>query len=159
LINYILDTNICIYIIKKKPLHVFEKFNSLPLGSVGISAITMAELQYGVHKSQLPEKNQKALNSFLLPLEIVPFEDNAAIEYGKIRSSLEKSGVPIGSLDILIGAHAKSLNAILVTNNIREFKRIEGLKIENWIGQEIEKSKQVFEIKGEDKKCIKILKT
>lgn len=135
--DYILDTNICIYIIRKKPLHVFEKFSTLPLGSVGISSITMAELQYGVHKSQMPEKNQLALNSFLLPLEIAPFEENAAVEYGKIRSSLEKSGFPIGSLDTLIGDHAKSLNAILVTNNLREFNRIEGLKIENWIGQDI----------------------
>jgi tRNA(fMet)-specific endonuclease VapC len=118
-------------------MHVFEKFSTLPLGSIGISTITMAELQYGVHKSQMLEKNQVALNSFLLPLEIAPFEENAAAEYGKIRSALEKSGVSIGSLDTLIGAHAKSLNAILVTNNIREFERIEGLKIENWIGQEI----------------------
>lgn len=135
--DYILDTNICIYIIKKKPLHVFEKFNALPLGSVGISSITMAELQYGVDKSQMPGKNQMALNSFLLPLEIASFDDKAAIEYGKIRSALENSGFPIGSLDTLIGAHAKSINAILVTNNEREFKRIEGLKIENWISQEI----------------------
>ena len=102
--DYILDTNICIYIIKKKPVRVFEKFKELPLGSVGISSITLAELQYGVKKSAQPEKNQLALNQFLLPLEIVAFDTNAAIKYGNIRTDLEK----------------------------KEFKRVTGLNIENW---------------------------
>lgn len=130
--DYILDTNICIYIIKKKPVRVFEKFKELPLGSVGISSITLAELQYGVKKSAQPEKNQLALNQFLLPLEIVAFDTNAAIKYGNIRTDLEKKGTPIGPLDTLIAAHVKSLELTLVTNNEKEFKRVTGLNIENW---------------------------
>ena len=131
--EYLLDTNICIYIIKKKPEQVFNRFRELSPGAIAISSITMAEMQYGVHKSSLPKKNQKALEQFLLPLDIVDFNAMAAVEYGKIRAALEKKGKPIGSLDFLIGAHAKSLGLTLVTNNIREFSRIDDLKIENWI--------------------------
>ncbi|MPR34536.1 type II toxin-antitoxin system tRNA(fMet)-specific endonuclease VapC [Salmonirosea aquatica] len=131
--EYMLDTNICIYIIKKKPLQVFEKFRQLPLGSVGLSSITLAELVFGVHKSSQPEKNQSALFQFLLPLEIVDFGSNAAMAYGEIRFDLERKGTPIGSLDTLIAAHAKSLGITLVTNNEKEFNRVEGLKIENWV--------------------------
>jgi tRNA(fMet)-specific endonuclease VapC len=130
--KYILDTNICIYIIKQKPVQVFEKFKNLPLGSVGISIITFAELQYGVRKSAQPEKNQLALNQFLIPLEIFDFDINAAVEYGRIRTNLEKLGTPIGPLDTLIAAHAKSLKLTIVTNNEKEFKRVEGLEITNW---------------------------
>lgn len=130
--EYILDTNICIYIIKKKPDSVFERFKGFPLGSIGISVITLAELQYGVKKSVQREKNESALDQFLIPLEIVEFESNTAAEYGKVRASLEKRGTPIGPLDTLIAAHARSLNLTLVTNNEKEFKRVEGLKIENW---------------------------
>ena len=130
--RYILDTNICIYIIKQKPVQVFEKFKNLPLGSVGISIITFAELQYGVRKSAQPEKNQSALNQFMVPLEIFDFDVNAAIEYGRIRTSLEKLGMSIGPLDTLIAAHAKSLKLTIVTNNEKEFKRVEGLEIANW---------------------------
>ena len=130
--EYILDTNICIYIIKKKPIRVFEKFSELPLGSVGVSTITLAELQYGVKKSAQPEKNQLALNQFLIPLEIADFDSEAAAEYGEIRATLEKGGTPIGPLDTLIAAHAKSLKLTLITNNEKEFGRIAGLSIENW---------------------------
>lgn len=130
--KYILDTNICIYIIKKKPAQVFEKFKDLPLGSVGISSITLAELAYGVKKSAQSEKNQMALNRFLVPLDIVEFDTNAAVEYGKIRAELERTGTPIGPLDMLIASHVKSLALTLVTNNEKEFKRVTGLKIENW---------------------------
>ena len=128
-----LDTNICIYIIKRKPFNVFERFQSLTPGTVGISSITAAELQYGVSKSAFPEKNQSALQQFLVPLEIIEFDYEAATYYGKIRSHLEKNGTPIGPLDMLIGAHAQSLNVILITNNLKEFTRIENLKTENWI--------------------------
>jgi tRNA(fMet)-specific endonuclease VapC len=131
--KYILDTNICIYIIKRKPEKVFNRFNELMLGEVGISTITLAELQFGVAKSENPVKNQSALNKFLVPFEIVDFDFAATLEYGKIRSQLEKQGQPIGSLDTLIAAHARSLNLVLVTNNVREFSRIENLKIENWL--------------------------
>jgi tRNA(fMet)-specific endonuclease VapC len=130
--EYILDTNICIYIIKKRPINVFKKFRSLSVGSIGISSITLAELQFGIMKSSNPEKNQEALDKFLIPLEIIDFGVNATIEYGKIRAEMEKNGTPIGPLDTLIASHAKSLDLILVTNNEREFERIVGLKIENW---------------------------
>jgi len=131
-ITYLLDTNICIYIIKQKPESVFKRFQSLTPGTVGISSITAAELQYGVSKSSFPEKNHDALQHFLIPLEIIEFGYEAAIHYGKIRTQLEKNGKPIGPLDTLIGAHALSLNAILITNNLKEFIRIDGLKTENW---------------------------
>lgn len=133
MINYILDTNICIYIIKKKPEKVFDRFKELSLGAVGISSITLAEMQYGIGKSTKPKKNQEALDQFLLPLDILDFNALAAIEYGKIRSRLEKEGTLIGSLDMLIAAHAKSAGAVLVTNNTKEFKRVTDLKIENWV--------------------------
>lgn len=131
--RFILDTNICIYIIKKKPVQVFKRLLNLPLGKVGISTITMAELEYGVKKSQQPEKNQMALNQFLIPLDIFDFDSNAAFEYGIIRADLERKGTPIGSLDTLIAAHARSLEITLVTNNEREFERVIGLRIENWV--------------------------
>ena len=102
------------------------------MDSVCISTITLAELQYGVRKSAQPEKNQLALSQFLIPLEIVGFDLKAAVEYGEIRATLEKDGTPIGPLDTLIAAHAKSLNLILVTNNEKEFKRVAGLEVENW---------------------------
>ena len=130
--KYILDTNICIYIIKKKPIQVFDKFKDLPLGSVGISSITLAELAFGAKKSAQSEKNQIALNQFLIPLDIVECDTNAAIEYGKIRAELERVGTPIGPLDMLIASHVKSLELTIVTNNEKEFKRVSGLKVENW---------------------------
>jgi tRNA(fMet)-specific endonuclease VapC len=130
--QYLLDTNICIYIIKKRPINVFEKFRSLSVGAIGISTITLAELQYGIMKSSNPEKNQEALDKFLTPLEILDFDYYATIEYGKIRADLEKHGTPIGPLDTMIASHARSLDVTLVTNNEREFQRIIGLKIENW---------------------------
>ena len=131
--EYLLDTNICIYIIKKKPLSVFERFKNTIAGSICISSITVAELQYGIMKSSIPEKNQEALDKFLIPLEILDFDFKATIEYGKIRADLEKKGMPIGPLDTLIASHALSLGLILVTNNEKEFERIAGLKIENWV--------------------------
>ena len=130
--KYILDTNICIYIIKKKPVKVFNKFKELTPGTVCISSITLAEMQQGIGKSSQPAKNQDALDQFLLPLDILEFNALAAVEYGKIRSTLEKAGTPIGSFDMLIAAHAKSMRAVLVTNNTKEFDRVPDLKIENW---------------------------
>jgi len=130
--EYLLDTNICIYIIKKRPAGVLKKFESLSLGDVAISSITLAELYYGIMKSSNPKKNQEALDKFLIPLEILDFDYTATIEYGKIRADLEKKGTPIGPLDTLIASHVKSLNLTLVTNNEKEFARIPDLKIENW---------------------------
>ena len=131
--NYILDTNICIYIIKRKPLSVFEKLKQIPVGQVGISVITLAELEYGARKSANPEKNREALQQFILPFELFSFDFHCTIEYGKIRSELEKKGTPIGPLDMLIAAHAMRLKAVLVTNNEKEFNRVLGLQVENWV--------------------------
>ncbi|MEM6523687.1 MAG: type II toxin-antitoxin system VapC family toxin [Bacteroidota bacterium] len=131
--EFILDTNICIYIIKKRPESVFRRFKKLTLGSVGISSITLAELNYGVNKSTSLTKNTAALEQFLIPLEVIHFDSNAANEYGKIRAVLEKQGTPIGSLDTLIAAHVRSLGLTLVTNNEREFNRVPDLKVENWV--------------------------
>lgn len=133
MMEYLLDTNMCIYIIKKKPENVLEKFKGLSLGSIGISSITLAELQYGIMKSSDPRKNQEALDKFLTPIEILDFDYYATIEYGKIRAELERKGTPIGPLDTLIASHALSLELTLVTNNVREFDRVSGLKIENWV--------------------------
>ena len=130
--EYLLDTNICIYIIKKKPEIVLKRFTKFPLGSIGISTITLAELHFGIRKSSNPEKNLSALNQFIIPLEIIDFDYNATIEYGLIRAQLEKKGTPIGPLDTLIGAHTKSAGLTLVTNNEKEFRRIPNLRIENW---------------------------
>ncbi len=133
MMDYILDTNICIYIIKRRPLSVFEKLNETPSSRIFISSITVAELEYGVRKSATPEKNQAALTHFLEPFSILNFDTKAAIEYGVIRYDLERKGLPIGSLDLLIAAHAKSLNLLLVTNNESEFRRVANLKVENWV--------------------------
>jgi tRNA(fMet)-specific endonuclease VapC len=130
---YLLDTNICIYIIKRRPESILAKFGSILPGEIGISMITVAELKYGASKSENPEKNFSALEKFLIPINLFDFGYSASKEYGIIRSELEKVGLPIGPLDTLIAAHAISLNHILVTNNEREFRRVARLKVENWI--------------------------
>ena len=131
--TYMLDTNICIYAIKNKPEQVLEKLKENLSNGICISAITLAELQHGVEKSMNPEKNSMALLQFLSILDILPFDDLAAVEYGKICAYLQKRGTPIGTMDMLIAAHAKTENLIIVTNNVREFERVPDLKIENWI--------------------------
>lgn len=117
---------------QKKPESVLEKLKEKPLGVIGISVITLSELFYGVRKSSFPEKNLEALKNFLIPFDIFEFDFNCAVVYGKIRNELEKAGTPIGSLDMLIAAHALSLNNILITNNEKEFGRVKDLKTENW---------------------------
>ena len=131
--KFMLDTNICIYIIKRKPPNVIERFKQTEISQIGISAITLSELSYGVSKSSKPEQNQMALAQFIAPLEILPYGDDAAQYYGDLRSHLEERGTPIGSLDMLIAAHALSTACTLVTNNEKEFIRIPNLKIENWV--------------------------
>lgn len=131
--KFLLDTNICIYIIKQKPPEVSQKFNSYKVGDIGVSSITVAELEFGVQKSQFPTKNKQALSLFLLPLKIVDFDRAATIAYGNIRAVLETKGTPIGSLDTLIAAHALSLQVTLVTNNVKEFNRVPNLQLENWV--------------------------
>ena len=130
--KYMLDTNICIYLIKQHPPKVLKHFKAHAVGDIGISSITLAELRYGVFKSQHIEKNQQALDEFILPLEIADFDEKAAQEYGSIRAELERAGSPIGSMDMLIGAHAHALGVTLVTNNTKEFKQIKNLKIVDW---------------------------
>ena len=130
--TYMLDTNICIYAIKNKPEQVLEKLKENLSNGICISAITLAELQHGIEKSMNPEKNSMALLQFLSILDILPFDDLAAVEYGKICAYLQKRGTPIGTMDMLIAAHAKTENLIIVTNNVREFERVPDLKIENW---------------------------
>jgi len=132
-VKYMLDTNICIYIIKRKPVHVIEHLQRIPISDVGLSSITLSELEYGVEKSQHKVQNKIALAQFVTPLQIAPYDDLAAKHYGEIRFYLEKKGQAIGALDLLIAAHALSLNSSLVTNNEKEFSRVPGLKIENWI--------------------------
>jgi len=130
--KYMLDTNICIYLIKQKPPKVLKRFKTHAIGDIGISSITLAELRYGVSKSRHVEKNRLALDEFILPLEIADFDEKAAQEYGTVRADLEKAGKPIGSMDMLIGAHALAFGATLVTNNTKEFKQIRNLKIADW---------------------------
>lgn len=130
--KYLLDTDTCIYLIKKKPPKVLRRFEEYSVGEIGISSISVAELQYGAQKSQHTEQNQKALQQFLAPLITVSFDEQAASVYGKIRAQLEKAGKPIGGMDTLIAAQAVSLEVTLVTNNEREFSRIPDLKLVNW---------------------------
>ncbi len=131
--KFLLDTNTCIYIIKQKPAKVIKRFKRTAISHIGISSITMSELSYGVYKSSKPEQNQMALAQFVAPLEILPYGDEAIHYYGHLRAHLEKSGTPIGALDMLIAAHALSCNCTLVTNNEKEFMRVPDLKIQNWV--------------------------
>ena len=130
--KYLIDTNICIYIMNKRPARVIKKFKQFELGDVGISTITVSELQYRVAKSTHRKENHQRLEQFIAPLEILAYDEMAAGAYGDIRFQLEKCGQTIGPLDLLIAAHAISQNLILVTNNDKEFKRIKSLRVENW---------------------------
>ena len=130
--RFLLDTNICIYVINRKPPEVMQRFRRFPLGDIGISSITAAELAFGVTKSG-SARNRAALEKFLAPLEIVPFSADAIWHYGQVRAVLERAGTPIGSLDTLIAAHALLLNVTLVSNNLKEFDRVDGLRCENWV--------------------------
>ena len=130
--RYMLDTNICIYAIKHKPEKVFQKLQEVDPADVCISSITYAELVHGVEKSAAIDKNRLALSLLLANIEILDFDVDAAECYGKIRADLEKKGTPIGPLDMMIAGHAMSLGYKVVTNNVKEFKRVSGLKVENW---------------------------
>ena len=130
--TYMLDTDICIYTIKKKPTTILKRFESLQPGMVVMSAITFAELMNGAKKSQSVADNVKRLSALSELIEILSFDKDAAIAYGDVRSDLEKRGLVIGGNDLLIAAHALSLGVTLVTNNEQEFRRVAGLNLENW---------------------------
>ena len=130
---YMLDTNICIYIIKQKPKEVIDHLKKIKNSDLCISSITYSELLYGVEKSSNVTKNLLALTMFLTNIELISYDENASAQYGLIRAELERNGKPIGPLDMLIAAHAKSLKITLVTNNVKEFERVNGLKVENWV--------------------------
>lgn len=132
---YLLDTNICIYCIKNKPESVLKQLNLKRKYNIYISSITVAELEFGVEKSKYPERNKIALIEFLSIFKSLPFDDEDAQEYGKIKAKLLRDGNIIEPLNVLIGSQAKSKNLILVTNNVKEFERIDEFEIENWVDQ------------------------
>jgi tRNA(fMet)-specific endonuclease VapC len=128
-----LDTDTCIALIKRQPRELIRRLQTKAVGDVGISSITLAELRHGVAKSARFEQNRAALDQFLLPLDIAAFDDLAADSYGTVRAALEIEGQPIGPLDTLIAGHALSLNVVLVTHNVAEFKRVAGLRVDDWL--------------------------
>jgi tRNA(fMet)-specific endonuclease VapC len=130
--SFLIDTNICIYIMNKRPPEVIQKFKRTSVGQIGISSITVSELYYGACKSKWQKQNLKRLEEFLIPLEILAYDERASKCYGEIRSELENQGKIIGPLDLLIAAHALSRDLVLVTNNEYEFRRIKSLRVENW---------------------------
>lgn len=130
---WLLDTDICIYLIKRKPAQVLARLRALPVSEVAISSVTLAGLEYGVARSSRPVENADALAAFVAPLEVLPFDDAAAARYGPIRAALEAAGTPIGSLDTLIAALAVSRGCTLVSNNLREFSRVPDLRVESWV--------------------------
>jgi tRNA(fMet)-specific endonuclease VapC len=130
---YLLDTNICIYALKRRPPEVLEKLRSISRSVVAISVITVLELRQGAEKSQDPERAHQKLDFFLSSIRALPFDEEAALVAARIRAVLERQGRPIGDLDSLIAAHALAQDLTLVTNNLREFQRIPDLRIENWV--------------------------
>jgi tRNA(fMet)-specific endonuclease VapC len=132
MLRYMLDTNICIFVIKNRPDGLRERFNRLA-EQICISTITLAELHYGVEKSSRRTQNLEAVEQFAARLDLLPFSAEAAMHYGEVRAELERAGRPAGAHDMLIGAHARSAGLILVTNNLREFQPIPGLRVDNWV--------------------------
>ena len=130
--KYLLDTNICIFVIRQKSATVLTRFSQYAADELGISSVTLAELRYGADKSERPAQNHAALDGFLVPMQIGQFDSRAADCYGSIRAELERQGKPIGPLDMLIAAHAVSLSIPLVTSNRAEFARVPGLQVEDW---------------------------
>uniref|UniRef100_UPI004057BE47 type II toxin-antitoxin system tRNA(fMet)-specific endonuclease VapC n=1 Tax=Candidatus Electrothrix sp. TaxID=2170559 RepID=UPI004057BE47 len=130
--NFLLDTDICIYLINKRPPSVISKFKQYRPGDIGISVVTVSELEYGVAKSVRQEENQQRLDAFLAPFDLLSYTAEAVRTYGAVRADLEKRGKVIGPLDMLIAAQALTEKLTLVTNNEREFRRVPGLLIENW---------------------------
>jgi len=132
MLQYMLDTNICIYVVKNYPLELRERFNQLA-DQLCISSITLGELYYGAEKSARRIENLRAIEQFSARLEVLSFSPKAAAHYGQMRAEIERQGRPIGPHDMLIGAHARSEGLTVVTNNLREFRRLPGLRVENWV--------------------------
>jgi tRNA(fMet)-specific endonuclease VapC len=132
MLTYMLDTNICIYIMKNYPQDLREKFNSLA-EQLCISSITLGELHYGAEKSVRRTDNLAAIEHFVARLDVLPFTAKAAAHYGQVRAELERAGTPCGPHDMQIGGHARSEGLIVVTNNMREFNRMPGIRVENWV--------------------------
>lgn len=132
----LLDTDTCIHLIRGRNPAIIHRLKRYSPGDIGISSITLAELSFGVAKSNQPEKNAVALNEFTMALDVAPFDDRAAWVYGRVRAELQKSGKAIGGLDTLIGAHALSLGVVLVTHNTHEFSRVTALQLADWITTE-----------------------
>ncbi len=130
--RYMLDTNIVIYVIKRRPIEVLERFNA-NVGRMVISSITLAELVHGSEKSAFPERNLRVIEDFISRLDVLNYDQRSAFHYGSIRADLEKKGPPIGLNDLHIAAHARSEALTLITNNLREFSRVNGLICENWL--------------------------
>lgn len=132
MLKYMLDTNIVIYVIKRRPVEVLNTFNQRAT-QMCISAITLSELIHGAEKSAKPEHNLRQVDDFCSRLEVLDYTNKAAFHYGEIRAGLEKIGKPIGINDLHIAAHARSEGLVLVSNNLKEFDRVEGLRTENWV--------------------------
>ncbi len=132
MLKYMLDTNIAIYVIKRRPIDALETFN-LHAGQMSLSSISLAELLHGAEKSSKPEHNMLQVEDFVARLEVLDYSSKAAAHYGDIRADLERKGTPIGVNDLHIAGHARSEGMTLVTNNMREFERVEGLRLTNWV--------------------------
>jgi tRNA(fMet)-specific endonuclease VapC len=130
--HYLLDTDICIYVIRDRPPGLRQRFDELE-DQLGISTITLGELRYGAENSARRTQNLRTVEQFAGRLDVLPFSANAAAHYGQIRAALRRAGRPVGVHDMLIGAHARSEGLVLVTNNVREFERMPGLQVENWV--------------------------
>lgn len=151
MIRYLFDTDICIEVIRGRGSAVLEKLKRLELGDLGISTITLSELEFGAWKSANPERNRAAIATFCAPLVLRTFDETAASIYGSVRAHLERAGTVIGPLDMLIAAHALAEDAILVTNNEREFRRAPNLVVENWlrrVRQSVQNTKTFFETRA-----------
>ena len=133
MICYLLDTNICIYLIKQHPPEVLARFQQIQLKQLHIPTITLFELYYGIEKNNSQHRNLAALENFIAPLTVVDFTLESAKKAAKIRNNLQKQGTPIGAYDVQIAAISRSLDMALLTNNTREFERVKGLKLENWV--------------------------
>ena len=130
---YMLDTDMCSYILRERPINVLKHFKKLQMEQICISIVSYAELLYGVERSQSKKINRPIVDDFVRHLSVMSWETEAAEHYAIVRTKLEMNGTPIGAMDMMIAAHAKSLNAVLVSNNQKHFRRVKGLKLENWI--------------------------